>query len=410
MSLVANHTVREDVNLTAPYRDLQPMRPEIEVLLCCARTQLEATFQVRLETLLKQPLNWDVLYTAAARHGLLPLLYWHLAALEAEGPPVPSHVLAEFRREFEVNAARSFFLSAELLQVLSNLDEENVRAAAYKGPSLAFLAYGNLLLRPFCDLDILIERRDLERVHTVLEALGYAQQFHSNHHSNEYAHSFVRQDESGNSVVIEVHWSITPRNFALPPYPPGALQRLIALPLQQQGGARAVLSLSHEDHLLVLCWHGYKHHWSRLEWIACIAELVRAAPVGVLDWNRLLRLARGSGSQRLLWCGLGLAETLLHVPLPDVARSAMQRDKVLPSLLPALVSKLTRWTGSDSTESDLPLDLEISMHQPPLRFFHLASRERWQDKLRYGWRTAFSPGQMDWRGLPSACFNRIAKR
>jgi hypothetical protein len=327
------------------------------------------------------------------RHGLLPLLHCQLEQLSANGSVlsskvsddnpeqlVPAHVLAEFRRDFEESAARNFALIVELLGILDRLESEGVRAAVYKGPALAMLAYGNVLLRSFSDLDLLVGQSDLVLVHKVLSTLGYIQQFHSNPSSNEYAHSYVQpQSDDGKSdmggTVIEVHWSIAPRNYALPPHPPGALERLVSLQIDEH----VLWTLSPEDHLLAACWHGYKHRWWRLEWITCVAEIVRKSQstpgpdAGTsLDWDTLLQRATRSGSKRMLFCGLGLAQWLFDAPLPPMIVEQMALDRGLHPLLNSLQKALL---------------LESSRFED-IRFFHLGSRERFRDKLRYIWRTA----------------------
>jgi hypothetical protein len=362
--------------------------PEVEMLLHCARTQLEPAAVARVRALVTGSLNWDALYTNATRHGLLPLLHWHLSSVAAD--LTPDHVSREFRREFEENAARSFVLTTELLEILAELKIQGTRVATYKGPALAVSAYGNLLLRPFCDLDLLLRRRDLPLVRAALIRRGYAQQYHSNEERNEYAHSFVKRSGEGGGIVVEAHWSVTPYHYVLPPVPQGALERLQSLPLLGQ----RVLVLAPEDQLLVLCWHGYKHRWSRLEWVACIAEIVRRSKDApgdrALDWERLWETARRAGSLRLLGLGLGLARELLDAPLPENINAAMRADRVLGRLLAPLQILLLTAPGDESSQ------------WPALKLFHLSSRERGRDKARYCWRLALAPRQLDWQALRSA--------
>jgi hypothetical protein len=57
------------------------LRPEIELLLCCARLCVRSDGRVRIMLLLGTDLDWVYLIKLASRHGLLPLLYRHLNAL-----------------------------------------------------------------------------------------------------------------------------------------------------------------------------------------------------------------------------------------------------------------------------------------------------------------------------------------
>src|SRR3712207_4243104 len=91
-------------------------RPEHALLLCCARTRLDAATAGRLKSLLGRKLDWDYLVKLARRHSLLPLLYWQLNAT-APGL-VPPERLLELKRRFGDNAAHNALMAAELVSVL----------------------------------------------------------------------------------------------------------------------------------------------------------------------------------------------------------------------------------------------------------------------------------------------------
>src|SRR5437870_4666302 len=61
------------------------------------------------------------------------------------------------REERQRNARRNLLMLRELLEVLDLFAEHSVPALPYKGPILAAVEYGNVSLRTFCDLDILVK-------------------------------------------------------------------------------------------------------------------------------------------------------------------------------------------------------------------------------------------------------------
>ena len=88
----------------------------------------------------------------------------------------------------------------------------------------------------------------------------------------------------------------------------------------------------------MLCVHGTKHRWTRLQWIVDVGELIRARPD--LDWTRVRDLAAASGTQRMLWIGLCLARGLAGAALPaDVAR-AVEADSVAGRLVRQVMARL----------------------------------------------------------------------
>ena len=75
-----------------------------------------------------------------------------------------------------------------------------------------------------------------------------------------------------------------------------------------------------EDLLLMLCVHGSRHGWYKLEHLASVAELVRRSPA--LDWEAVWRRADAMHCGRMVAFGLLLAHALFDAPLrPEAART-----------------------------------------------------------------------------------------
>ena len=144
---------------------------EEELLLCCARASMDPERAERMLNLLRGKIEWELLIEAAERHGLRPLLCWHLHSVAPE--LVPEDVLVELRRYFYANAAQNFRLTAELLNILALFESHDIPAIPFKGPISAISIYGNLALREFGDLDILIREESMHAAAEVLSSLGY---------------------------------------------------------------------------------------------------------------------------------------------------------------------------------------------------------------------------------------------
>lgn len=252
------------------------LRPEAEILMTCAQTRLSPAEADHLDKLLHQELDWECVLAEAWRHGLAPLLQWHVNAVCPE--VLPKTIRKRLRSECDRSVASNLCLTAELLHILQLFESFGLRALCYKGPALAAFAYGNLLLRPFCDLDLLILCSELGAAEELLLANGYERKFHSNCETQEYAHKFVRKDDG---IVLELHWNIVPQQEVLPLRFDQLWPR--AVPLNLHG--REVWMPAPEDLLLLLCWHGYKHCWTRLEWICCIRGFAASAKSFVSIWD-----------------------------------------------------------------------------------------------------------------------------
>lgn len=313
------------------------MRVEDELLLLCARTPVEEKTRQRIIAITSSPaeVDWDYLFRLARRHSVLPLVYTQLNQLVAENIPDPD--FSRFRKSYRDNAARNLFLNAELCRLLNALKTAGIEAVPYKGPVLAVYAYGNLALRRFVDLDILVRKSDVLRAKEVLEGQGFkcsvpwtrAQQ--SLLLKTQHNLSLSRED---GRLIVELHWEVASKLFASSLQAEEFWERLETTSL----GNVPVKSLAAEDLLLSLCVHGSKHLWERLAWICDIAQIVKTRDG--LDWDTLLHRAETTGSARMLLLGLCLANRLLDAPLPAQVVSLAAADRVLPELIDEVTKRL----------------------------------------------------------------------
>ncbi|NEO66192.1 MAG: nucleotidyltransferase family protein, partial [Moorea sp. SIO4G2] len=233
--------------------------PEIELLLCCARTQVDNTTAEEIKTLLQHNINWEYLVETAARHGVIPLLYTSLQNTCPEA--VPQDIFKHLQTYFDVNSLHNLFLTQELLKLLDLFKQHNIPVIPYKGPALAVSAYGNLSLRQFCDLDILVHERDFLKAIDLLTSSGYQPKvkqsiLNDQEHiawikdSNEY--SLITKN--GN-VSLDIHQQTIPKEFKLFPLVFDDLWERLE-PVSLTG--TKVLNFHREDLLLILCVHGSK--------------------------------------------------------------------------------------------------------------------------------------------------------
>jgi Uncharacterised nucleotidyltransferase len=335
---------------------------------------------VRSRDLVRLPLDWPALLGLAHRHAAMPLLYWTLSAVCPED--VPSPILQRLREQFEANAASNLRLTSELVRLLAWLEADGVPAIPFKGPALAAAVYGNLALRAFSDLDVLVRPADVPRAEATLVRHGYQPRLALTGVRAAAARRLAREatlTRGDGRVTVELHWDVAPWFFACPVDLAGLWARQEPLAL----AGRTVSSLAAEDLLLVLCIHASKHVWARLQWIGDVAELVRARPG--LDWNRVRDHARRSGTLRMLRLGLRLARDLLGAGLPEAIDREIDRDS---ATIPLAAQVLERFLADPGTPASGFDDLQ----------FHLRVREHLRDRIRYCVRLPVTPSERDWAG------------
>jgi putative nucleotidyltransferase-like protein len=294
---------------------------EAEFVVGCVSAYVTGTRAGRVAELAARDLDWELLARIATWHAVAPILH---RALSGCPELVPEAILADLRQHFRTNAMRNTYLASELVRLTSALREKGVPVIAFKGPLLAQAAYGDLGLREFIDLDILVPPSDLGRSRELLFSQGYRSRFSG---LGEKGRSFFQWCEEAfekedRRVCVDVHWQMNPQYFAYAPEGDVLWRRMV--PVELQGAA--VNTLSTSDLLLHLCVHGAKHGWTTLGWICDVAMLARSNPG--LEWPRMMAEATSLGGRRLLLLGLYLAHDLLGAAVPDELISMARDDEV----------------------------------------------------------------------------------
>ena len=169
---------------------------ENKLLLLCARTQLTPQQNNELEVLLKQPLDWQHILDQSATHRLTPLLFYHLKNLE-----LPPHIYTILEKTYTYTAFHNMVYLAELNTIL----DQGIKIIVLKGPHLAETVYGNIALRPFSDMDLLIQRADIEKLDQKLIKLGYISSDKSFYKNCHFHLPYTKKGKV--NIHLEIHWA-----------------------------------------------------------------------------------------------------------------------------------------------------------------------------------------------------------
>lgn len=355
--------------------------PEKQLLVCCSRTRVEPPVANEIRGLVAQPLDWDVLLAQASEHSVAPLLSRNLFAIAPDAlPPAP---LARLKTQVRTNSVHSLVLTAELLRILESFATAGIESFPYKGPVLAVQAYGDVALREFADIDLVLRQRDVAAANRALVSLGFAPQFPpifapgktSSLIPGEYDYR-----DTERHLTVELHTERTLRHFPVPPNLDDLARRAASVSIS----GHEIRTFSPEDTLVFLCVHGSKDFWERLIWIADVEEFVASHPR--LDWDRVYAFADSVRVRRMLHVGLALADRLFGGSLPDAVRSRVGSDRVADSVASQIEDRL------------------LSRSMPPL-----GSRATFRYRrsmvpgalagFRYALRLATAPAAEDWHTI-----------
>jgi hypothetical protein len=280
-----------------------PLSPEQRVVVQCARALAGSDGEPPVATLLDA--DPDLLVPLAWRHGMLPYLSRRVAAAE-EAASHPS--FASLRAAFLENGVRALNLAGELANVSGILEAAGVASLAYKGPALAVQAYGDVSLRDYGDLDVVVRKEDLAAAGEALVAAGFRDLSASGAGRAALLREGHHLRYGRGPVLVEVHWRFGKELFGFAEDVSELWERADTLDIR----GRRVRALSVPDHLLALAIHSSKGMWASLDGTVCMVRL--AARVRADEWPEVLERARRWRCEEALRVSLLLGERMLGAP------------------------------------------------------------------------------------------------
>lgn len=357
------------------------MSAEIELLLCCTHTNVNSQQAERIRQLVQQNLDWQYVLTTADEHGVMPLLYCQLKAL---CQLLPTQVWNKLSSAFQANALRNMGLTAQLVKLQQYFHNQQIPFLAFKGSVLAQLAYDNVALRQFVDLDILVKEEYVSEASQLLINQGYQPQFNfTPQQQQKYLnlrseHTFWHPEKQ---ISVDLHWSILPQYFSFSPN-----SELIWSQCQQVSFAGTkITTLSMENLLLFLCAHSAKHNWTHLCWLCDIAELLQSNPD--LDWDLVEAQTGQLGNRTMLYVSLYLVHDLLGANLPDVIVRKISDNRKIKAI-------------AEQVKAALFIDKSNFIGSFPVADIYLQTMELWQDKLWYWFDAVMTPTPLEWAIIP----------
>jgi Uncharacterised nucleotidyltransferase len=370
----------------APHHLLEPrsrytekFSPELDLILACCNQKSDEEASARIQQILPQTIDGQAideqkLVQLAQKHGLMPQVHRRLSV---EMDARQSICLEALRHEDKVNTHRALWLTLELLNIQRHLAARGLEILPYKGPVLAQALYGNVALRQFTDLDILVHPRDLPGIKVALAVLGYSPGLslspaaQRDHLKSGYEYTF---DGARGRNLLEIKWQILPAFYSVNFDIDNFFARAGSVVLEGQ----KLRTLCDQDLMLVLCVHAAKHAWKQISWLCDIVQLARSRSV---DWALLKSEAERVGIARIVVVTFLLAQKLLGAELPPEIGSLRNEttEALANSILPTIVAE-EEW----DTEST--------------RYFRLMTklRERQRDRLSFWWRLLVTPGAGEW--------------
>lgn len=357
--------------------------PEIELIIACARTQLTPETQAAIKDNIGKINDWQKVISLAAFHRVTALLYINLKKTCLDS--VPHEIINQLKKIYKDNAVWNFSTSITLLKIIDLFKKKNIQAIPFKGPVIAEKAYGDLNLRSFGDLDILVKKNDVIAAQDLLIQYGYKAEFTlSPKHEQKYlehenSFSFYHK----NNLSIDLHWEITGRYLLRHIYFESFENRLQTTSFLE----KKIVCIPDDIMLVYLCVHGTSHCWDKLEWLCCFVELVKKQDEKTI--LSVFSLAKKMGARRIFLLGLYLGQNILNAEYPEQITKTIVFDQGIvkcANIIKKQIFKQKTYSDGDASWRFSPV--------------HILIRDSYFDRLRYLIYLCTMPTIKEWTKYP----------
>lgn len=351
------------------YLSLQNNSLENQLIILCSQTSLSEENTKYISEILSRSIDWDFVKNIASRNGVLPLVSWNLLNNFAEQLSFENkEKITQYLYE---HTQKNLRLTFKLIEAVNILEKENIEVLPFKGTTLAKIAYDNLALRQYVDLDVLVKPKDFEKTVEILLKNGY-RTIENIEGSNKKPLLLSGRKDIGltnkdGSVRIELHWKLSGFHFAMPFEIDQLWNRLEKIDL----GGKEINSLPFCDLFVYLCLHGSRHKWEKFSWITDLHELIlnKKKQDEKFDWSKIQQHAKIHGCEKVVELGLYLVQYFYDTQTNYPHFQNIKSDKTFAKIARQIQEKIFDKDVSSSDISDWYL-------------YHLTLKERQSDRLK----------------------------
>ena len=270
--------------------------------------------------------NWNTFIDLCKKHRLVSHVLKHSTFLANNMPVAYYEKLIEIRLE---HSKKSLNYAVHAIRIHQKFAEQKINHLYFKGPLLSLELYKDIGYRNFGDIDILVDKADVEKAKDLIEELDFIciypkikltkrQQKINYSISHHYHFKHPTQD-----AHIELHWSITnPKSF----YGKDSGD-ILSTSRKLKVSNFDLPYISEVDNLAYLAAHGSIHQFYRLFWLKDFSEIL-----SISDEKEIIKAWELSKKLKLKKCfiqAVALANIIYFSEIPDFAKKSIKNALVM---------------------------------------------------------------------------------
>jgi Uncharacterised nucleotidyltransferase len=193
-------------------KDFMSFSTEQKLIIFCSQARTSSADLDRIKALSTEPIDWQYIFNTANTYGMAPLLYYNIKKV-LPNHKIPSRILDQLKEVYLINAANNTYSFNELSRLLLQFSVNHFDVLVLKGSALENMVYPLVGLRMYGDIDILVKKKDLPAIKSLLPKLGYVptnypkekEQFWKDHY---HLVPYIHPDKN---ITLEIHWNVTNR-------------------------------------------------------------------------------------------------------------------------------------------------------------------------------------------------------
>jgi hypothetical protein len=214
----------------------------------------------------KGKIDWDVFIDLCIKHRLISHINKQIHKFEDH---FPSAIIQRIKQQKLDQTAKSLNYAGFVVRLSQLLKENNIQHCFFKGPLLSLELYNDEGFREFRDIDLLVNKEDVETARQIIESNDFTCIYPKNKLTNlqqrinyTISHHYHFKHREKN-IDIELHWNITnPKSYY------GKKTSEILADAEKIAISNTELPyISRIDNLVFLASHGSVHQWYRLFWL-----------------------------------------------------------------------------------------------------------------------------------------------
>ncbi|PLY04738.1 MAG: hypothetical protein C0625_15825 [Arcobacter sp.] len=314
---------------------------DITLIIECCKTEVKSA---SLEEKISSIKDWVEFVNLSYSHGVFPLVFHALKKFEKI---IPKQIFQQMKTIHMDIVKQNMLMTSELIKVMKLLDKNNITAIPFKGPVLSQMAYGDITLRQYVDLDILIERNNNKKVFELLKTLNYKSVLSTKLLDRKVCSEIITDfnlKNTFNGVELEFHWQLIEKIFKMNL----KYSEIVDCTIEVTVNNYKIKTFSLEHQVVYLAMHGSKHGWERIEWLVDLYRLIKINK-DVIDWEKVIKLSFLSKSKKSVLTMLYLLKKLFGLNIVELDLVNKHINNEIKTLYKLSVDMILNYSQKEDT-------------------------------------------------------------